>query len=647
MNFIIEPEYIACILLTVLIGYSYPNSSFATPSEKVFRAALLVSVFAILSNIYGIYTIEFAAHLPYWLKASANALYFFATDCMTVSIAFAILFQMFEDRSPSRRLRAATIALFVGLAICLALSIANFWTGWLFSFDAQDQYIRGPLNKSTFAMVLYCAVLIGVYYARERRSLRRTLRTIVFVLPMLSILIALIQFVSPDTMMSGTAAALSLLVLFIYGQQQHLHIDRLTDLTNRDMFYHILEQRVAKGVPFRLIVISLRNYKSVNNRHGQRKGDEFLQALSQYLLTFDRKRVIACRFTGVKFTLIVSDMTENEYEALFSSICRRFDEPFYAMDTPEQLSASIADVAFPEHAGSVELLIASLEYAIRLSKLREDGAPVRFSKHLRSEYGRRVYLTEQLNDAFADDRYLLRFQPIIDAVTEAPVGAEVLIRMREASGGIIMPGEFIPLADETGVTTRIGWLVLEKAARFLAEHRGEGIPWLSVNISGEQYEREESVRRVCSVLSRYDIAPEQIKLEITEGKLIHDIEKARAIIHQLRDMGIGVCLDDFGTGYSNLVNVLMLPVEFVKLDRSFVLGVENDPSAYRLLETMVNGLSAMHLKTLAEGVETTGQRHIVRNMGVDMIQGFHYARPMDGDAFLAYLRDHASHGPNA
>ena len=290
-------------------------------------------------------------------------------------------------------------------------------------------------------------------------------------------------------------------------------------------------------------------------------------------------------------------------------------------------------------------MIASLEYATRLAKEDPNGKPVRFSDRLRSQFARRNYVIAQMEKALRDDLFFLNIQPVYDIRQQRFTGGEVLLRLNEDNGMPISPGEFIPIAIETGIATKLGLMVMEKACQFLHTNQLLEIGWLSINISSQQDEFDETVHHLEMLLDQYQIAPEQIKLEITEMVLLEALERAHATMDELNRRGIGVYLDDFGTGYSNLVNVMTLPFECVKIDKGFIRNVATNPKSRGMLKTLVTGLRSMSVIALAEGVETEEQDNIVRELGIDRIQGCSYARPMPAEEFAWLISERSPIAP--
>ena len=238
-----------------------------------------------------------------------------------------------------------------------------------------------------------------------------------------------------------------------------------------------------------------------------------------------------------------------------------------------------------------------------------------------------------MEKALREDLFFLNIQPVYDVLHQRFTGGEVLLRLNEDNGLPISPGEFIPIAIESGIATKLGLMVMEKVCQFLQKNQRIDFGWLSINISSQQDEFDETVHHLEMLLEHYGVDPGRIKLEITEMVLLEDLERAHKTMDELNKRGIGVYLDDFGTGYSNLVNVMTLPFECVKIDKGFIRNIISTPKSYGLLQTVVSGLKSMNVIALAEGVENEEQDDIVRELGIDRIQGYYYAKPMPVDEF--------------
>ena len=641
MKYIIVPEYISCVLLALISVYMMFDKTTASPKETTFRISLVFSILSILNNIVSIYAIENAAQVPVLLNIYLNTFYYFSVAAMTTMVSITTYFTMFEGRNDEPRLRSAIVVSLCFFLLEVALVLANLETGWLFFFDEIHLYHAGKLNALGIAFLAVAIVNVLLFGILERKRVKKSFRLILFVLPSVAAIIGLFQFLFPTTILSGTIISFSLLTLFIAGQQQRARVDVLTELSSREAFFHDISRLCRKKTPYRIIIIALRNFKQVNGQLGQRAGDALLYAVGAYLSQLGL-HAVAYRTSGVQFTLLVTNLSQELYERLFASVIERFSNPWKTEVCEAELRALFADIQCPEHAAGVDEVIASLEYATRLAKQDPNGKPVRFTARLKERFARRNYVIAQMEKALRDDLFFLNIQPVYDIKMQRFAGGEVLLRLNEDTGRPISPGEFIPIAIEIGMATKLGMMVMEKVCQFLQSNRCTEFGWLSINISSQQDEFDETVHHLEMLLEQYDVEPKRIKLEITEMVLLEDLERAHATMDELNRRGIGVYLDDFGTGYSNLVNVMTLPFECVKIDKGFIRNIANNTRSRGMLQTIVSGLRSMKVVVLAEGVETEEQDNIVRELGIDRIQGYYYARPMPVDEFVWLISQNAS-----
>ena len=639
MKYIVVPEYISCVLMALIGVYMLFDKKSSSLKETSFRISLVLAVLAIVNNIFSIYTIEHAAQTPVLINVCLNSLYYFFVACLTTMVTVTTYLTIFEGRYEEPRLKTAVVISLLLFFVEVTIVILNLFSGCLFYFDQWGLYHRGSLNAigiAYLAVAIISVVWIGLL---EWRRLKKSHRLILYILPAIALLLGIMQFLMPDTILTGTIIAFSLLTLFIAGQQQRAHLDALTELSNREAFLSDINRLCIKKTPFRIIIIGLKDFKQYNSQLGQRTGDELLCAVGSFLAHLEPSSNVY-RTSGVQFTLLVQKLEKPAYEALFCAVVERFSH-CWVMDKQEvDLRAHIADIQYPEHAAEVDEIIASLEYAMRLAKQDPNGKPVRFSAQLKKAFARRNYLIAQMEKALREDLFYLNIQPVYDIEQQRFTGGEVLLRLNEDNGRPIAPSEFIPIAIESGIATKLGMMVMKKTCIFLRANREADIGWLSINVSSQQDEFDETVHHLEMLLEFYGIEPSRIKLEITEMVLLEDLERAHATMDELNRRGVGVYLDDFGTGYSNLVNVMMLPFECVKIDKGFIRGIVNNPKSRGMLNTIVTGLKSMNVTALAEGVETEEQDSIVRELGIDRIQGYYYARPMPAEEFawLFYKR---------
>ncbi|MEA4870267.1 MAG: GGDEF domain-containing phosphodiesterase [Christensenella sp.] len=632
MKYNLVPEYISCVLLALIGVYMLFDKKKASLKEITFQISLYFAILASIIHIFSINTIENAAELPFFIVIFLHTFYYFGVAIITTMISLTTYVTMFEGRYDDRKLKHAVGISFSYFLIEIVLITANLSTGWLFYYDAGMVYHRGPLNAIGIVFLAIAILNVLAFGLIERKHVKKSFQLTLYTLPAIGIAFGAVQILMPTTVLTGTIIAYSLLALFITGQQQRARIDALTELSNREAFFNDISALCKKREPFRIIIIGLKDFKQVNGQLGQRTGDLLLREVAAFLSHLEL-RATPYRTSGVQFTLVASKMDKAGYESMFCGMIDRFSKRWETELGATELHAIFADIQFPDHASGVDDVIASLEYATRLAKLDTTGKPVRFSMRLKNEYRRRNYVIAQMEKALQEDLFFLNIQPVYDIVQQRFTGGEVLLRLNEDNGMPISPGEFIPIAIDNGIATKLGLMVMEKVCQFLRENREIDIGWLSINISSQQDEFDETVHHLEMLLDQYGVNPARIKLEITEMVLLEDLERAHKTMDELNKRGIGVYLDDFGTGYSNLVNVMTLPFECVKIDKGFIRNIISTPKSYGLLQTVVSGLKSMNIIALAEGVETEEQDSIVRELGIDRIQGYYYARPMLADEF--------------
>lgn len=641
MSYIVIPEYISCVLMALIGVYMLFDKKANSPKETAFRISLWFSIFAIVNNIISIYTIEHAAQVPELLNVCFNTLYYFFVACLTTMISVTTYITIFEGRYDDPRLKRAIIVSLSAFFIEVAIVVINLFTGWLFYFDQDGLYHRGSLNAIGVAYLLFAIVCVMWVGILERKRIKKAYRLILYILPSIALILGIAQYFMPFTILTGTIIGFSLLTLFIAGQQQRAHLDALTELFNREAFFSEISRLCLKKMPFQIILLGLKDFKQVNGKFGQRTGDALLCEIAAFFAHVEQN-ASAYRTSGVQFALVVTKLQTQAYEALFASVVERFTKCWRTGSCETELRAYVADVQFPEHAAGVDDIVASLEYATRLAKQDPNGKPVRFNRRLREAFSRRNYVIAQMEKALREDLFFLNIQPVYDIGKQRFAGGEVLLRLNEDNGRSISPGEFIPIAIESGIATKLGLMVMEKVCIFLKENQSADIGWLSINVSSQQDEFDETVKHLEMLLEQYGIEPCRIKLEITEMVLLEDLERAHATMDELNRRGIGVYLDDFGTGYSNLVNVMTLPFECVKIDKGFIRGIANNTKSRGMLDTIVTGLKSMNVMALAEGVETEEQDTVVRELGIDRIQGYYYARPMPTEEYAWLIQKYSS-----
>ena len=416
--------------------------------------------------------------------------------------------------------------------------------------------------------------------------------------------------------------------------------DSLTGLPNRlsfvDSLRDALRRGIASGSPVGILFLDLDHFKLINDSIGHHAGDELLQAVAPRLRAHLRPGDIVARFGGDEFGILVDRLTdEDEALAIADRVADAFSEPYPMGGADHFVTASIGiAVARPTGREPVdaELLIRDADAAMYRAKERGRGRCEVFDAEMRARAVRRLETERELRHALDRDELELHYQPVVALGSGEIVGLEALVRWNHPERGLLDPGEFVPIAEDSGLIEPIGRWVQETACRqALGWHdlRPDQRPLdVAVNLSARQVAHRDLADSVREILARTGLDPVNLRLEVTESVLVEESASATATLEALSEIGVRLVLDDFGTGYSSLAYLNRFPFDALKIDRSFVdgLGVEQERTA--IVEAVIGMARALSLDAIAEGVENEAQLSELRRLGCDYAQGHLFSRPL-------------------
>ena len=410
--------------------------------------------------------------------------------------------------------------------------------------------------------------------------------------------------------------------------QKLSYYDPLTGLPNRAYLREQLEQRLAHDgrQPLALLFIDLDRFKALNESLGRTVADGVLKRIAQRLERAVGPRALLAQHTGDQFLLALPRLAGIEQAAavadqLLQSIAR----PFKVDDLQFELGASIGISLYGDDADDLNTLLAHAEAAMYQAKAEGGGRYRYYTEESNGSLQRRLRMTQGLREAIERDQLYLVYQPQLELNDGRVVGVEALLRWRHSELGELSPAEFIPLAEETGLIVPIGAWVIRTACRQASAWPGLRI---AVNLSLRQFQDQGLLATVAEALAETGLAPELLELEVTESLAMADPERTVAMLSELRALGVRLALDDFGTGYSSLAYLQRLPLDTLKIDRSFVCGLERENEHRVLTNTIVYMAHALGMTVIAEGVETATQLALLRHQDCDEAQGFHFSRPL-------------------
>ena len=428
--------------------------------------------------------------------------------------------------------------------------------------------------------------------------------------------------------------------------------DAVTGLPNRREFLHVLElaaeQAREHAIAAALLILNLRHFRLINDTAGHGNGDAVLAAVARRLRQRLRDNDTVARLGGDEFAVLVtlgemppsgSRRSRKAAERVATKVADCFERPFPVAGEDTYIAASIGITLVPTEAGSPQELLAQADAAMHRAK-QPSGTPfVFYSPELaRHESGRRLSMEGRLHDAVKRRDFTLHYQPVVELESGRLSGAEALIRWPQKDGSLVSPGEFIPLAEELGMIVPIGQWVVETACEQVRQWRERAPDFrLAVNLSPVQLLDRAAMGRLLRTLDEADLPPGALEFELTEGALVGDPGMLMRVLRELHERGMSLAIDDFGTGYSSMSRIKEMPLETLKIDKSFVDGLPDNCDDVSIARAIVGMGDALQLRCLAEGIETGAQWAFMREHGCHFGQGYHFSRPIPGGDFEATL----------
>jgi cyclic di-GMP phosphodiesterase Gmr len=419
--------------------------------------------------------------------------------------------------------------------------------------------------------------------------------------------------------------------------------DSLTGLPNRNAIHDKTRAAIASaaaGESVGILFLDLDNFKKVNDHYGHVFGDRLIQDVSSAVRECLADEDTLARLGGDEFIVLSPVASVASMEAMAQRILERLRVPFSLGLVEVYTGCSIGIAMFPEHGDSLEALIRAADTAMYVAK--DDGKRTYrvFSPEMNRKVAEYMWLDTNLRRGLEEGQLTLHYQPKLSLATGTVYGVEALVRWNSPERGQIMPAAFIRYAEESGLIGPLGRWVMQTAAEQASQWKARGLSLrVAINVSARQLVDTAVVSHFTEALQRAQLDPCLLDIELTESCLIEDEAAAIDLITQFRDLGAQVHLDDFGTGYSSLSQLGRIPLDVIKLDRSFVSSINADRKSQALVRSMVAVAQALQLKVVAEGIETESEELFMKGLGVEYVQGFLYGRPMPAAEFERWLHD--------
>lgn len=423
--------------------------------------------------------------------------------------------------------------------------------------------------------------------------------------------------------------------------------DMLTELPNRMLFNELLQGEVdaaqREDKQFCVLFIDLDRFKVINDTLGHAAGDALLRAASTRLKGCLRKQDIAARIGGDEFVALLRDVSSPaDACAVADAVLARLDAPIMIHGQECSVTASIGVAMFPADAQDADTLLKNADAAMYLAKAEGKSSVRLFSNKIKTLTIQGLMLETSLRHALARGEFVVWYQPKREIETGVITGVEALLRWRHPELGLLLPEDFVPLAEETGLIVPIGKWALETACVDNMAWRAKGLGPLSVavNLSLRQLFDVQLLAHIAEALKSSGMSPEWLELEITESMVMQNAGDAMAVLRAIKNTGVRLAIDDFGTGYSSLSLVKQLPLDAIKIDCSFVNDLLTDPNDRAIVEAVISLGKALNLRVVAEGVETEAQEEFLRDRGCLEMQGYLLSQPLPADEFYGFAAEY-------
>lgn len=423
--------------------------------------------------------------------------------------------------------------------------------------------------------------------------------------------------------------------------EQMAFMDSLTELPNRTLFHDRLEQTVLASRrterPFSVFIMDLDRFKEINDTVGHHVGDLLLQQVGARLVEQLRESDTVARLGGDEFAVLLQDVDQHFASQTAQALLESLRQPFEVSGDRFYISASLGIALHPRHGTDVNTLMQRADVAMYSAKGEKRGFTV-YNEDLDRDSSSRLALMGDLRQAVENNSFELYYQPKINLRTQEIEGVEALVRWRRNGRDVSSPEIFIPILEQTGQIRSLTQWVLETALQQYQQWKEHGLNiTIAINLSTRDLQDPDIPIRISSLLANNQISSKRLELEITESSIMHDPIRALDALGHIAAMGINVTIDDFGTGYSSLSYLKRLPANKVKIDKSFVIGMVQDPNDAAIVRTSVDLAHNLGLKVVAEGVESQDVMKLLTQQGCDSAQGFYISRPMPADDFVRWV----------
>ena len=630
-------EYAICslIILSVVAFRFFIKRRFPTFQNRLFSFVLIIGLVDIVLDIFSSILIQYVLEVPFWLT------YFINTVFYGIQILFPIFLILYtvsviKDYKINKKLVHFLSVPCITFELFL---LTNIFHKLIFYIDVNKGYVHNIGFQFLYISAGFYMLVALYYLVRYKKQIRRIQYNVLFTFIWIILLAMVAQYLYPEYLLTGMALTLAIAILYFTLQNPYDMLDSFTKTFNTEAMQLFLKSKIEDKNDFQFIVINIDGMRRINNLFGALTGNEVMLEISQYLHSLSRTSWLF-KLQGTQFVVMTFNL--NQYHEALQRITERFNNSWLINDMQLVISVNIRHFNQTSLLSKSEDVMNLIDRAFNRTKLNQENMMVKeIHKDSLLLVQRQLEIEVILRKALENDTDLtLYYQPIYSPKAKRFTSMEALIRCTSQKLGDISPAEFIPIAEKSGLILKIDEFVMNKTLAFISQNniREElGLDTVEINLSAAEFINQGFYDRFMSVYNKYEIDPNLLIFEVTETVATISYEIMIEYMQLLMKMGIKFAIDDFGKGYANLTQVLNLPFNIIKLDRSILVS-DNDEQSATIFEDILMMFKKLGKAIVVEGVETSEEVEQIIDLDPDFIQGFYYCKPLPEKEVIEFLK---------
>ena len=626
MDYNINFQVAALIIVALLLHHFLTQKKLHNANAKIFTYVLILAgLYILLDRINTLIIINYTPERANGIMLALTGIYLF--DVMLPFVLYCCTSMICSENG--EKITGFSAAYAAVTVVMLFLTLTNLKTGWFFSFNESGKFVTG---KGYVFLYIYALAVIRITLKNcsNRGSEKLGILSEFLVIEGICMVI---QMYTQRLLLTSFGLALGLVFLYLTMNNPGDYIDSTTGVFDKQYFDNWIGEKLKKKTEFHLLAVEAYMLKQVNKVYGSSVGDQLLAQIAKELQSITDS-VEIFRITGNCFLMVTDSLAE--YEKNKKEMEQIFRKPFVVNGETIDFPAIICGILNGEKMEQKDVLLAYIDYLASLVKHTDETVVIQSDERILEGFRYEKEVEKFLKTAVDEDLFEVYYQPVYWLKEDRYITLEALSRLRHPSMGMIPPDVFIGIAEKQGMIAQVGLLQFRRVCRFIKEneHIMKKLRNVKFNLSPSELLKPGHSQVLISIMEEYGLPARYFQFEITETVATEYSESFSKAIEEFTKAGIGLCLDDFGSGYANLNAVLKLPFDVVKMDRSLLTGISCDEQAAVFYRSIVMVMQNMGYMIVAEGAETEEEVKMLREWGVDMVQGYYFSRPLPGDELL-------------